>query len=150
MNKQSRGIYKNFIRFVPALCWMAVIFVLSSRTGDEMNDVLPLFQKWFPFMNDFNWGHFVAYFILAAALDYGFGRRAERLYMKLLIVALCVLYGVTDEYHQSFVGGRMMDIMDLRNDGIGATVWVAFVSIPAVRNIWRRMAGTNREESPAQ
>ncbi|MCU6708993.1 VanZ family protein [Paenibacillus sp. J5C_2022] len=150
MKKRSRDIYKKTIKFVPAIGWMTVIFILSSRTGDEMNQVLPLFQKWFPFMNDFNWGHFVAYFLLAAALDYGFGRRAERLSMKLLIVALCVLYGVTDEYHQSFVGGRMMDMKDLRNDGIGAAVWVAFASIPAIRNIWRRIAGTNKESPPDQ
>ncbi|WP_377563440.1 VanZ family protein [Paenibacillus chungangensis] len=149
MKNQSQAIYKKIIRFVPAFCWMAVIFILSSRTGDEMNKVLPFFQKWFPFMNDFNWGHFVAYFLLAAAFDYGLGRHSERLSMKLLIVTLCVLYGVTDEYHQSFVGGRMMDTMDLRNDGIGATLWVLLVSIPAVRKIWRRIAGTNKVEPPA-
>jgi VanZ family protein len=128
----------RFIRFIPAIVWMAVIFALSSRTGDELNTVLPLFQKLFPFMTDFNWGHFIAYFLLAAAFDYGFGARSGRIVMKLAIILLCGIYGVTDEIHQSYVGGRMMDMTDVRNDLIGAAVWTIVVSIPFVRKRWRR------------
>ncbi|RJX41809.1 hypothetical protein D3P09_03370 [Paenibacillus pinisoli] len=136
--KNWRG--RRLVRFIPALVWMAVIFALSSRTGDEVGSVLPLFQKLFPNMTDFNWGHFVSYFILAAALDYGFGSRSDKLVMKVVIVLLCGLYGVTDEYHQLFVDGRMMDIMDVRNDMIGAAAWTILVSIPVVRRKWRRIA----------
>ncbi|REK77845.1 VanZ family protein [Paenibacillus paeoniae] len=139
-HKKQSLTSRRMIRFIPAVLWMAVIFALSSRTGDELNTVLPFFQKFFPGMTDFNWGHFVSYFILAAALDYGFGSRSDRLYMKIVIVLLCGLYGVSDEYHQSFVGGRMMDIIDVRNDMIGAAVWVIVVSIPFVRKGWRRWA----------
>ena len=39
-------------------------------------------------------------------------------------VALAVLYGFTDELHQSFVPGRVADIADLIADGVGATVTV--------------------------
>lgn len=124
-------------RFLPAFIWMGVIFWLSSKTGDEIGSVLPLFQKFFPGMQDFNWGHYVSYFILAATLDYGFGRRSEGVFYKALIIVLCGLYGVTDEYHQSFVGGRMMDMMDVRNDMIGAAVWTIFVSVPPVGKKWR-------------
>ncbi|RJE91378.1 hypothetical protein D3P07_00390 [Paenibacillus sp. 1011MAR3C5] len=132
---------RRMIRFIPAVLWMAVIFALSSRTGDEINTVLPFFQKLFPGMTDFNWGHFVSYFILAALLDFGFGARSDKLSMKIVIVLLCGLYGVTDEFHQSFVGGRMMDIIDVRNDMIGAAVWTLLVSIPVIRRAWRRLAG---------
>lgn len=128
----------RFIRFIPAIIWMAVIFALSSRTGDELNTVLPLFQKLFPGMTDFNWGHFIAYFLLAAAFDYGFGARSDRFGMKLVLILLCGLYGVTDEIHQSYVGGRMMDMTDVRNDMIGAAIWTIVVSIPFVRKLWRR------------
>lgn len=131
---------KKWLKFIPALLWMGVIFALSSRTGDEISSVLPFFQKLFPGMTDFNWGHFVSYFILAAAFDYGFGRRADGSTMKIVIILLCGFYGVTDELHQSFVGGRMMDMMDIRNDMIGAAVWTIVVSIPIVRNKWRRYA----------
>lgn len=139
-NTKKKWSSRRLIRFIPALVWMAVIFALSSRTGDEVGTVLPLFQKLFPNMTDFNWGHFVSYFILAATLDYGFGSRSDKLVMKIAIVLLCGLYGVTDEYHQLFVDGRMMDIMDVRNDMIGAAVWTILVSIPVVRRKWRRIA----------
>jgi Predicted integral membrane protein len=134
----------RLLRFAPAAIWMGVIFYLSSRTGDEIGAVLPLFQKVFPAMSDFNWGHFVAYFILAGTLDYGFGPRSERIGMKLAIIVLCGLYGVTDEYHQSFVGGRMMDAADVRNDIIGAALWTIFAALPPVRRRWRRISGGER------
>ena len=54
----------RWLRFLPTLGWMSVIYILSSRTGDEINTMLPFFQKFLPFMNDFNWGHFVLYFVL--------------------------------------------------------------------------------------
>ncbi|MBH5316801.1 VanZ family protein [Paenibacillus sp. GSMTC-2017] len=135
--KKSKN-WTRLLRFIPAIIWMTIIFILSSRTGDEISTVLPLFQKLFPGMTDFNWGHYVSYFILAAAFDYGFGKHSERLSMKLVIILLCGLYGVTDEFHQSFVGGRMMDITDVRNDMIGAAIWTVCGSIPFVRRIWRR------------
>jgi VanZ family protein len=35
-------------------------------------------------------------------------------------VLLTVLYGASDEFHQSFVPSRQMDVMDLVADGAGA------------------------------
>ncbi|MDF2837955.1 MAG: hypothetical protein K0Q63_3595 [Paenibacillus sp.] len=129
----------RLLRFVPAIAWMAVIYALSSRTGDEINTMLPFFQRLFPGMTDFNWGHFVSYFILAAAFDYGIGVKAERWSVKAFIVVLCGLYGVTDELHQSAVGGRMMDAADVRNDCIGAAVWVFASAIPPIKRLWRKI-----------
>lgn len=60
--------------------------------------------------------------------------------MKAAIVLLCGLYGVTDEFHQSFVGGRMPDMMDIRNDMIGALFWTLLIAIPPLRRLWRRWA----------
>lgn len=130
----------RLLRFIPAVAWMAIIFALSSRTSDEIDTFLPFFQKFFPFMEGFNWGHFVSYFILALALDYGIGKKGDRFWMKVCIVLLCGLYGITDEYHQSFVGGRMPDPLDVRNDMIGAAIWTALVAMPWVRSKWRKVA----------
>ncbi|WP_171056087.1 VanZ family protein [Paenibacillus sinopodophylli] len=130
----------RLMRFLPAVIWMTIIFILSSRTSDEINTFLPFFQTFFPFMKGFDWGHFVSYFILALTLDYGIGKKADRLGMKLLIVLLCGIYGVSDEYHQSFVGGRMPDAMDVRNDMIGAAIWTAVAAVPWVRRRWRKVA----------
>ncbi|OMF37566.1 hypothetical protein BK133_05815 [Paenibacillus sp. FSL H8-0548] len=132
--------FPRILRFLPAVAWMTVIFVLSARTSDEINTLLPFFQKFLPFVNDFNWGHFLAYFILALTLDYGIGKKGDRFWIKVAIVLICGLYGITDEYHQSFVGGRMPDIMDIRNDIIGAALWTAVAAIAPIRKVWRKIA----------
>lgn len=136
----SAAVRRSIWRFVPAVAVMAVIFIFSSRTGDDLNSVLPWFQELFPWMTSFDWGHFVAYFILAVAVDYGFGARADSWKGRLIIVAICGLYGVTDEYHQSFVGGRSPDIYDIRNDCIGAALAVLTIAIPIIRKRWRKFA----------
>ncbi len=135
----------SIYRFIPAFLWMAIIFILSSRTGEQLDTVLPLFQKLFPFMDNFNWGHFVSYFLLAMLLDYGFGRRSELLSFKLLVILLCGVYGITDEYHQSFVGGRMLDSHDLRNDIIGATLWVIIGLLPPVKRLRSKLSRANSQ-----
>ncbi|UVI27873.1 VanZ family protein [Paenibacillus spongiae] len=138
-SKTSR-IKRGWLRFLPAVAWMAVIFAFSSRTGDELGTVLPWFQKLFPFMTSFDWGHFVSYFVLGLTFDYAFGKSSDRLTVKILIVFLCTLYGVSDEYHQSFVGGRSPDIYDVRNDAIGASIAVILTAIPFIRTRWRKIA----------
>jgi VanZ family protein len=39
-------------------------------------------------------------------------------------IVAAVLYGITDEFHQSFVPGRTSDVADVYADGTGATVAV--------------------------
>lgn len=39
-------------------------------------------------------------------------------------IVVAVLYGISDEFHQSFVPGRSSDIADVAADAIGATVAV--------------------------
>ncbi|GBF76231.1 hypothetical protein PA598K_04683 [Paenibacillus sp. 598K] len=136
--KQTNHSPRSWWRWLPALLWMGVIFWLSSRTGDQLGGIMPWFQKLLPFMQSFDWGHFVAYFILAFLLAYGFGARALRWRVRLLVVLLCVLYGVSDEYHQSFVDGRTPDANDIRNDGIGALLAMLALSVPMIRRRWTR------------
>ena len=136
--KQTNRSPRSWLRWLPAPLWMGVIFWLSSRTGDQLGGIMPWFQKFLPFMQSFDWGHFVAYFILALLLAYGFGARALRWRVRLLIVLLCVLYGISDEYHQSFVDGRTPDANDVRNDGIGAMLAMLALSVPFIRRLWTR------------
>ena len=126
----------RWLRWLPAVLWMAVIFWLSSRTGSELGALFPIVERFAPWIDGFNFGHFVAYFILAVFFWWGFD--SDRLSVKIIVVLLCLVYGVTDEYHQTFVEGRYADIQDLRNDGIGAILAMLFVSIPFVRTIIRR------------
>jgi VanZ family protein len=129
----------TILRWVPSMIWMAVIFYFSSRTGNDLGGWLDGIRQWLPFMEGFDWGHFVSFCILAWTYLYGLDRGELRLRSKVLAVLLCLLYGLTDEYHQSFVPGRTPDVMDLRNDTIGAAVGMLIVSIPAVSRLFRRL-----------
>jgi hypothetical protein len=130
-------IVKRWIRWLPALIWMAVIFISSGQTGDDMGVLLPFFQNLFPAMTDFNWGHFIAYFILAWTFYFALGAYGT-LRSKALVVFLCFLYGITDEYHQSFVPGRYPDLLDLRNDTIGAALAMLVATIPMIDRWMKR------------
>lgn len=120
---------------------MLTIFILSAQPGSELNTFfLPWFQQLFPAMEGFDWGHYAAYFVLALAFDFYFGSKADRITVKLLIVVLCTLYGITDEYHQLYVPGRTYDYNDLLHDAIGASAAMAFTTIPFIMKLWRRVA----------
>ncbi|GMK41616.1 hypothetical protein PCCS19_46730 [Paenibacillus sp. CCS19] len=136
--KQSR---LRLFRLLPAILVMGAIYWLSDQPSSEMNTVfLPWFQELFPAMEGFDWGHYVAYFVLALAFDYYGGERSDRVSVKIIIVLLCTLYGITDEYHQRFIDGRTSDYHDLLHDAIGAFAAVSLVGIPAIRRCWRRVA----------
>ena len=47
-----------------------------------------------------------------------------------LAVIISVLYGVTDEWHQSFVPGRTADVWDLVKDLAGAVAGAAACALP--------------------
>ena len=126
------------IRWLPAAIWMIVIFYLSNQKGSEINAFLPFFQKWLPFMKGFNWGHFIAYFILALTFYLALGNESAGFRLKIMIVLLCLMYGMTDEFHQKFVEGRSPDMKDLMNDAIGAALAMLFISIPSVKRLFAR------------
>jgi len=107
-------------RFIPAVLCMVAIFVSSSRSGDQLDSVLPWVQKWLPFLSDFNPMHYVAYFVLGLTVAYGLGRKSATWQGAALNVVVCTLYGVTDEWHQSFVPMRSPDPLDLLHDFMGA------------------------------
>jgi hypothetical protein len=93
---------------------MAAIFYLSSRThlpdldgGRDMQSIA---------------GHFGAYAALGASLALllrWLGWMPVRALLAAIVLA--TLYGVTDEFHQSFVPNRMTDPKDLLVDFLGAT-----------------------------
>lgn len=129
----------RLIRFAPMAAVMAAIFYASSRTGSEMNTLLPFFRKLFPAMEGFDWGHFAAYAILAAAFLWALDGERPKWRSMGAAVLLCLLYGLTDEYHQRFVEGRMSDLKDLRNDGIGASAAMLLLRLPGLSRLYARL-----------
>ncbi|MFH5183000.1 VanZ family protein [Paenibacillus sp. TAB 01] len=127
--------------WLPVAIWMGVIYKLSSRTGEDMDGWLAIIHRWIPSMQGFDWGHFVAYYILGLAFAWAIAESRLTWSRMLIVVLLCILYGVTDEYHQSFVPGRTPDLADIRNDGIGAALAMLTLRVPVVRRTIERLHG---------
>jgi len=96
---------------------MVVIFMLSALPGDELH------QPFFP--GDDKVAHLVVYGALAAAALFAISPRWRRIYpaaVCLVVVMACLIYGISDEFHQSFVPGRNPSAADLVADGVGALI----------------------------
>lgn len=93
---------------VGAVVWMGVIFALSSLPGSAVPGRFG------------SAGHFALYAVLGALYLLALRRREPAWRSLVLAVALASLYGVTDEFHQSFVPGRMPDPVDWLVDTAGA------------------------------
>lgn len=121
----------EFIAWLPPLAWMGVIFYLSGRTGSELHSL-------FPFIKDFNPGHFLAYFILGSLVYRSLTRSAAIRHAALWTVFFSIVYGLTDEFHQSFVPGRSPELRDLLNDTAGAVLSVLLYEIYKAKALKKR------------
>jgi VanZ family protein len=84
-------------------------------------------------------GHFIGYALLGALVLRALagGRLAGvTLRRALLAVAFAAAYGITDEWHQSFVPGRSPDPLDVVADTLGAAVAVLLVGVLAAGKAW--------------
>lgn len=124
----------QILAWVPACIWMGVIFYLSSQTQEDLHGL-------FPFLPDLNWGHVAAYFVLALLFRYAL-TRSNTSRAGVWSVTLSLLYGISDEYHQSFVPTRQPDVMDLMADLAGA-----LAAVILWRWLWSARNRRGRESS---
>ena len=83
------------IRWVAVLAWMVMIFTLSAQSQ------LPNLTPGLPGVEEIG-GHLIAYSVLAGLLWWAL-RGVGLQYPATWALALAVLYGASDEFHQSFV-----------------------------------------------
>ncbi len=105
------------LRMVPMAFIMGTIFFLSHQPGDQLS--LP------PLPEADKWAHLAAYGVLAATVLFAFNDRQKSTRPRLVIlltVVFCILYGISDEFHQTFIAGRTASIYDLLADGCGAAM----------------------------
>jgi VanZ family protein len=110
----------QWILFAAPVAVMAIIFALSSRSHLPDLDGGRDFQSVI--------GHFIIYAVLGAALAVvfrSFGWSAGRVFAVAVVIA--TLYGMTDEFHQSFVPSRDADPFDLLVDFLGAVAGSAAI-----------------------
>lgn len=123
--------------------WAAFIFFMSSNTSTGLNEGLGVFSRIYQVMKDVqasllgpgvdvlsSIAHFCEYTVFGALLA-----NALRCHMPLgracvLAIVCGSFYGVTDEFHQLFVPGRMCDpldwLVDTAGSGLGSGLaWLA-------------------------
>jgi VanZ family protein len=103
-----------FLRWVPALFIMGLIFVLSSLSSDKV-----------PYYGSFDYvlkksGHALGYGLLGLSYYYALPRRLSVPYRFILALIMAFLFALSDEYHQSFVEGRNSSLSDVAIDTAGA------------------------------
>ena len=103
-----------------AICWMGLIFYLSSLSGSEVSQPIP--WKPIPLI-----GHVVLFSGLAAFLQLAIRGWNFEINLRWVIAVAMVssLFGISDEYHQSFVTGRHASIEDVLIDSISSIVIAA-------------------------
>ncbi len=106
---------KVCVRLIPMLVCMGIIFFFSHQPGDSL--ALPLFP------GADKVAHALAYGVLSWTVIFSFSpalrRRRPGLALALAIL-VPVVFGISDEYHQSFIAGRNPEFLDLAADAAGA------------------------------
>jgi len=99
---------------VPVILWMGVLFFFSSIPGQEVPSLFPYEDIFY---------HFAAYFILGLLFSRALKKSPAQVPAVKIIVFTAIfgiIYGLTDEFHQSFVPNRSACASDLVIDGIAA------------------------------
>lgn len=129
------------LRWGPAFALMLIIFIVSAQPKTE----LPDFGLW-----DFvvkKGAHVTEYALLAILMLKGArGDETARPSHIVWAFALTVFYAMTDEYHQTFVPGRMGHWPDVVVDALGATIGLTLHHWPTLR-ARLRFPSRNKSES---
>ncbi len=125
---------KKVFAWVLFLGCLALIFFFSSQNGNDSSATSNVVLK---ILNDFlkipyqNWesllirkiAHFSIYLILAI-VTLNLLKQYTKLSKRQIIMALifCLLYAISDEFHQSFIGGRSPEVTDVLIDFAGSII----------------------------
>jgi VanZ family protein len=91
-------------------------------------------------------GHFTEYFILSLLILRGIrgGRREMRVAWIFAAIVLVASYASLDEFHQSFVPGRVPAVTDVLIDTTGGA---AAQAIAALMLLWGHVRGKRRDDT---
>ena len=120
--KKGLSLQKIVLAYLPPLLWATVIFIFSAQAS------LPGFEE---SAYDFflkKSAHVFVYLVLYTLVFHAVQSTVREEYKKtilLLPIAICLLYAVSDELHQSLVPGRYATLRDIGYDMLG--VMLAFL-----------------------
>ena len=114
-------VTRQLIAWAPAIGWAMVLFLLSSLSDSDLSSFAFSFS--FPF--DDKVMHLALYSVLGGTLQFGRLSSSSGL-GHWTVIAIGIIYGVSDEWHQSFVPGRNPSAADLLADTMGVLMGYAF------------------------
>lgn len=141
------------LSFLPALCMMYLIFSFSAQTGSEsgsasyqVSKLLVLAYNKLFFKGYDNWtlnelivmihpyvrklAHVTEYFLLAGSVSLPlYVYRIRGIVLTISAGTFCILFACLDEYHQSFITGRVASSHDVLIDCIGIVLGIFIVRI---------------------
>jgi VanZ family protein len=112
---------KRYLVWLPAVVWAGFIFFISAQPKEtfERFGLTGLLLS--------TMGHLLTYalLMLLVALALHYGSKIPTRFVLATAFVIIALYGLTDEYHQSFVPGRSPTPVDWLVDLAGAAlVWI--------------------------
>jgi VanZ family protein len=131
---KESNLRHRFIYGAPVLAYAALIFLLSSVS--KFPDVVPSFfgfDKFAHFSEYYLFGCLICRWLLAER-----NRFATRHSLALTIV-IGTCYGLSDEWHQSFIPGRHATLWDALYDALGVvTAAVTYPLIIKKISLWKK------------
>lgn len=115
----AQGWLSIIVRWLPALAWMALVFVLSSISGLRVSDDAGIEE---PLRVA---AHFITYAVMGGVVLFGVSAWPPTGPAKATLAFMVTLfYAVSDEIHQAFVPGRAAQVEDVIVDALGATLGI--------------------------
>lgn len=142
MKELNKNRTIKILSWTAVILWLVLIFYLSNQPVHQSNGlskkvteiVVETVEKVVPNaelnMNRMNHllrknAHFFAYLVLGVLVMNALNRSGVRGAKKILLALIfCVLYAISDEFHQLFVPGRGAQVKDVLIDSAGAVVGI--------------------------
>ncbi len=130
MNKK---IQDRIVHWLPVMVWFGLIFFLSSIPSSTIKKI-PAIIVYFNIPEDWYlfWGHRVAHFVeygvLGMLVIRAYSKETMRITLMTILGLSCCIFlsGLLDEWHQSFVPGRTLQLLDAIFDTICAMLGMLF------------------------
>jgi len=141
MKKLKKNLNLNrLLACISVILWMILIFTLSAQPAAQSNGIsrkvtetiIKIVNKIIPgvdfkILNPNHFirknAHFFIYLIFGILISIALRKcGVVGVRSMVLVLLICVLYSISDEFHQAFVPGRGPQIKDVLIDGAGAIV----------------------------
>ena len=151
---------KRNILIILTILWMIIIFLFSGSNGDKssntsgiiVNKIVPIVEKIInkklteeQVSNYISYpirkcAHITEYLILGILVYLSINTyQMDKNKIIILSILICILYSVSDEFHQLFISGRSGKITDCIYDTFGSTLGICITALINKKDIIKRV-----------